>query len=354
MEKLKFHWAAPTDSGQQKATGQYDEGQFDIDAIVGFAQSAEKAGIKSLLMGISFHMPDPIVLLSVLLRETSKIKFILAYRPGLISPTLFAQIVNTLSWAGKSRIDLNIVAGISPAEQAYYGDFCDHGQRYARTDEFLEVSGALWQPTKPYSFKGEFYRIEEAELGLKFENGGRPGIFISGGSQAATDIAVKHADCLLRYGDTPENLKAQAESLHAQGLKLGIRMHVIARETRDQALQTVALMSANPDEAHRAEIAEFVKRCDSQAVKKSFDLASQSKDDWLSDMVWSGAVAYRGGPALSIVGSYDEVAAYLKQYREAGVDEFILSGWPTRNEMELFCEEVLPRYHQLEEQRVCA
>ena len=354
MDKLKFHWAAPSDSGQQKPTGQYNEGQLDVDAIVGFAQAAEKAGIESLLMGISFHMPDPVPLLSVLLRETSKIKFILAYRPGLISPTLFAQIVNTLSWIGKSRVDLNIVAGISPAEQAYYGDFCDHSQRYARTDEFLEVSGALWQAKAPYSFKGEFYHIKEAELGLKFESGDRPGIFVSGSSQAATDIAIKHADCLLRYGDTPENLIAQAESLHMQGLKLGIRMHVIARETREEALHSITKMSENPDEAHRAEIAEFVKKCDSHAVKKSFELAAQSSDDWLSEMVWSGAVAYRGGPALSVVGSYDEVAAYLKRYREAGVDEFILSGWPTRDEMEIFSREVLPRYHQLEDQRICA
>lgn len=349
MNALRFHWAAPSDSGQSQATGKYGEGPFSIDAIVEFAQFAEQAGIKSLLMGISYHMPDPIPLLSVLLRETTSIKFILAYRPGLISPTLFSQVVNTLSWIGDSRVDLNIVAGISPAEQAYYGDFCDHSQRYARTKEFLEVVNHLWQSEHmPYSFEGEFYQIRNAELGVPFQNGQRPNIYISGGSLEARDVTGRFGDCLLRYGDTPDKLSELADSLHADNLKLGIRMHVIARETREEALYLVSEMSKSPDEEHRREIAEFVKTCDSQAVLKSFELAQSAENDWLSPMVWSGAVAYRGGPALAIVGSYDEVAEYLKEYRQAGVDEFILSGWPTRDELEIFCKQVIPRYKELE------
>ncbi len=345
---IKFHWASPLDSGQQTAAGNYATGSFDLEGLVDFAQSAEQAGIESLLMGISYHMPDPMPLIGALARETKDIKFILAYRPGLLSPTLFAQMVNTISWISDGRVDLNIVAGISPAEQAYYGDFCDHEARYARTDEFLGLTGQLWNATAPLSHDGAFYQLKEAELGLNFKDGQTPGIYLSGGSATAQKVAEKHADCLLRYGDTPENLVEQADGLHRQGLRLGIRMHIIARPTRAEALAFIDEMMAQSDEAHKAEIAEFVATCDSAAVKKSFDLANAAKDDWISPMIWSGAVAYRGGPALTIAGSFDEVAAYFYEYKRAGVDEFILSGWPTRDEMELFCAEVLPRYQAIE------
>ncbi|MOA38619.1 Methanesulfonate monooxygenase [compost metagenome] len=93
---------------------------------------------------------------------------------------------------------------------------------------------------------------------------------------------------------------------------------------------------------------QFVARCDSEAVKTSFRLAEGAHHDWLSPMLWSGAVAYRGGPALCVVGSYEEVAAYLLEYKKAGVSEFIFSGWPTRDEMRRFCQHVLPRLRELE------
>jgi len=348
MSEMKFHWASPLDSGQEKATGNYNTNAFDLDGLIDFARYAEKSGIESLLMGISYHMPDPMPLIGALSSQTEKVKFILAYRPGLLSPTLFSQMVNTISWINNKRIALNIVAGISPAEQAFYGDFCNHKERYERTDEFLTVSKKLWNAEQPLSFEGKYYNIVDAELGLNFKDGEEPYLYLSGGSEDAQAVASKHADCLLRYGDIPEKLVEQAQELHQKGLKFGVRMHVIARETRDEALAAIDKMMTNPDIRTKEEIAEFVKTCDSEAVKKSFDLASQASDDWLSDRVWSGAVPYRGGPALAIVGSYDEVAEYFIEYKKAGVDEFILSGWPTRDEMEHFCGEVLPRYRKLE------
>lgn len=345
---LKFHWAFAFDSGQKSATSGYDSGSIDLDGIIDFAQTAERSGITSLLMGISYHMPDPIPLIGILARETQKIDYILAYRPGLLSPTLFSQIVNTISWLNNKRLALNIVAGISPEEQAFYGDFCDHDKRYQRADEFLSISRGLWRADVPMSFDGDFYRVVNAELGVGYKDNGSPKIYISGGSPSATKLAIKHGQCLLRYGDIPENLISEAEYLNKNGCSLGIRMHVVARASRQEALDYIADMLSNPDEEHKAMIAKFVAKCDSHAVKKSFDLAASTESDWLSPMVWSGAVPYRGGPALAIVGSYDEVAQYLNQYRLAGVAEFILSGWPTRDEMERFCQEVLPRVREIE------
>lgn len=302
-------------------------------------------------MGISYHMPDPLPMIGALVRETKRVTFILAYRPGLLSPTLFTQVVNTVSWMSDGRISLNLVAGISPAEQAYYGDFLAHDARYARSNEFLDILHRFWNGESPLTYHGEHYRIEEAQLGLPYKGGGRPVIYISGASGVAQDTAVRYGDCWLRYGDTPEGIAALAAPVLARGCRVGIRMHVLARPTREEALEALAGMMQNPDEEHRKWVARFLATLDSQAVKSSFRLAEQAKEDWLSPVLYSGAVAYRGGPALCVTGSYSEVADYLYQYKAAGVSEFIFSGWPTRDEMRIFYTRVLPliREHERRE-----
>jgi alkanesulfonate monooxygenase len=348
VTELRIHWCSPLDSGQKTASQKYQVGALDFDGIVDFAREAEELGIDSLLMGISYHMPDPLPMIGALVRETERVTFILAYRPGLVPPTLFAQIVNTVSWMSDGRIALNLVAGISPEEQAYYGDFLAHGDRYARSNEFLEVLHRFWRGESPVSHAGSHYRLENAQLGLGYKGGHRPEIYISGASVDAQQTAIGHGDCWLRYGDTPEGISVAAAPVLAQGCRVGIRMHVLARATREEALAEVAEMMRDPDEAHRNWVTEFVAGCDSEAVKTSFRLAEQATDDWLSPMLWSGAVAYRGGPALCVVGDYDEVADYLFRYKAAGVSEFIFSGWPTRDEMRTFCTHVLPRLRRLE------
>ncbi len=348
---LRFHWCSPLDSGQKKATEKYQTGDLDFDGIVDFAQEADVLGVDSLLMGISYHMPDPLPMIGALVRETERTTFILAYRPGLLSPTLFTQVVNTVSWMSDGRISLNLVAGISPAEQAYYGDFLAHDDRYARSNEFLDILHRFWRGESPLTHHGEHYRIEEAQLGLGYKGGGRPAIYISGASGVAQKTAIAYGDCWLRYGDTPEGIARAAEPVLAQGCRVGIRMHVLARETRAEALADLEGMMRDPDEQHRAWVSDFVSKSDSEAVKTSFRLADQASEDWLSPMLYSGAVAYRGGPALCVVGSYQEVADYLYRYKAAGVSEFIFSGWPTRDEMRIFYTHVLPliRRHERDE-----
>lgn len=347
---LRIHWCLPRGRGNTTASEKDLATELDLDGMVAFSQEAEALGIDSLLMGIGFHLPDPLPLIGALVRETKRVTFMLAYRPGLLPPTLFAQVVNTVSWMSDRRISLNIVAGISPVEQAYYGDFLQHDDRYRRTDEFLALLHRFWQGESPITHDGEFYKLVDAKLGLPFKNNERPRLYLSGASEVAQKTAIEQGDCWLRYGDTPEGIKAASKHVLAAGRDVGIRMHVLARETRAEALAEIDAMMADPDEAHRKNVQEFVAKSDSEAVKTSFRLASEATDNWLSPRLWSGAVAYRGGPALCLVGSYREVAEYLIEYKQAGVQEFIFSGWPTRSEMHRFCQHVLPIVRELEEQ----
>ena len=135
---LKFHWRLPhggetlgdTRAGFNRAS----LGLPDLEAQIAFCHQAEQCGIDSLLTDFGYAKPDPILLATALGLATEKIKFIVAYRSGLLSPATFVQQLNTLSALIQGRFSLNIVAGYSPQEQRAYGDFLAHDERYDRTD----------------------------------------------------------------------------------------------------------------------------------------------------------------------------------------------------------------------------
>jgi alkanesulfonate monooxygenase len=348
MRDLRFHWGSALDSGQKKSTEKYRSDVLDLDGALDFAQEADDLGVESLLMAQSYSLPDPLPLIGAMAHRTRRVKYILAYRPGLLSPTLFTQIVNTVSWMSEGRIALNLVAGISPVEQAYYGDFLAHDDRYARATEFLDILHRFWRGDTPLTYEGEHYRLKDAQLGLAPYTGRRPEIYVSGASEPAQRMALAYGDCWFRYGDTPEKIAEVTGRFLEQGREVGLRMQVLARPTRDQALADLAEVMSETDENHREFVSRFVAAADSQAVRNSFRLAEQADGGWLSPLLYSGAVAYRGGPALCLVGSYAEVAAYLLEYKAAGVAQFIFSGWPARDEMRHFFTGVLPLVRELE------
>lgn len=347
---LVFHWNLPIEGIKAKEAEATVSGAIDYDCLKDFVKTADELPIDSLLTPFGFHMPDPIPLLAALSNECGRVKFMLAYRSGLMSPTLFTQQINTLSHLLKGRLHLNMIAGFSPAEQAYYGDHLAHDERYERAAEFMSVCHSLWGGTEGVHFKGKHYDIRDGKLNTRFwpadtTQPPRPRIYLSGNSKIAELTAQNHADCWLRYGDTPEKI---ADAATKSKLPLGLRMSVIARPTREEAMEAAFKVVENPDLKWRAFIQNFIESCDSKAVKDTHTLAEKTPSEWLSPTIWTGAVPYRGGPALAIVGSFEEVANTLLEFKRAGVQEFILSGWPTQKELVTFCKGVVPIVRKLE------
>src|SRR4051812_39686481 len=160
MDSLRIHWSLPIDGEKSRASLATRSGIPDLQAMMEFCRTAEAAGIDSLLTPFGFHMPDPVPVVGALAAKSRSIKFLIAYRPGLISPTLFTQQINTLSHLAQGRISLNFIIGTSPAEQGYYGDFAGHDERYARAAEFIQICRALWKTSSGVTFSGSHYRIE--------------------------------------------------------------------------------------------------------------------------------------------------------------------------------------------------
>src|SRR5215211_2547127 len=170
--KLRFHWMMPKGGEVGMKTAQETSRVAttkasspaalpDMEGWTRFARCAEDGGIESVLLSFSRYEPDTILVACAVGQVTTKLKFIVAYRLGLMQPATFVQQINTLSGLIGGRVSLNIVAGSSALEQRGYGDFLDHDERYARAEEFLDVCHSFWADKCEVSFSGKYCRIDK-------------------------------------------------------------------------------------------------------------------------------------------------------------------------------------------------
>jgi len=353
---LRFHWRLPQGGERPGASRAFqaslaETGLPDLDAQVQFCRTAEEIGIDSLLIDFGWQKPDPILLAAALGMRTERIKFIIAHRSGLTSPTSFVQQINTLSTLMNGRFSLNIVAGHSPREQRGYGDLLSHDDRYERTEEFLAVCHAYWRNEGAVNYSGKYYNIENGRLNTPFISPDRtfPELFIAGNSSAAERLSISHGSCWMRLPDTPERLASQAYNVLKRGKEVGLRCGIIARRTHGEAVTAAHALAAQAGSQFndRAKETDFVQRSDSVCFNELFELA---EIEWLTPYLWTGAVRSHGAPAVALVGSASEIACAVIEYKNAGVTQFIISGWPKLEEMMFFAQEVLPLIREKEKQ----
>ena len=355
MNALKFHWRLAQGGERQGASrGHQDSlaatGLPDLEHRLRFCRRAEELGIDSLLTAFDWSRPDPILLASALGLATEKIKFIIAYRSGLICPTSFVQQLNTLSTLIDGRFSLNIVAGEQPDEQHCFGDWLPHDERYARTGEFLAICRALWRRDGPVDFTGKYYKVEGAKINTPFVAPDRsfPEIFIAGNSAQSQAVAIDDGTLWMRMADTPEAMRTEGEAVLAAGKELGVRCSIIGGRTRGEALEKAYALVAEKRDGFddAATEREFMRQSDSVNVRMTYALA---ENEWLTPWLWTGAVRTHGAPAVSIIGSPREVAEGIEEFAAAGITQFIFGGWPKLETMEFFGEQVLPLVRQPKE-----
>jgi alkanesulfonate monooxygenase len=347
---LRFHWRllmGGETSGETRATmySRLETGLPDLEAQINFCRAAEAAGIDSLLIDFGASKPDSILLATVLGRATEKIRFIIAYRSGLLSPTSFVQQLNTLSAFINGRFSLNIVAGYSTQEQQSYGDFLSHDERYERTDEFLAICRAFWGREAEVNFEGKYYRVEGGRLNTPFLSPDRtsPEILVAGSSPPAKLLALRQGSCWIRLADAPEKLRDESLMVSKQGIDVGLRMSIITRRTRTEATRAAYALVEDLRSARHER--GFVDASDSKSIKATYELAD---DEWLNPYLWTGAVRAYGAPAIALVGTPEEVATAIMEYKAIGVSQFIFSGWPKLEEMIRFGRDVLPLVREKE------
>src|SRR5215207_3947269 len=348
---LRFHWMMPKGGEVSMKTAQETSRVLttkstspaalpDMEGWTKFARAAEESGIESVLLSFSRYEPDTILVACAVGRVTTKLKFIVAYRSGLMQPATFVQQLNTLSGLIGGRVALNIVAGSSTAEQRGYGDFLEHDERYDRAGEFLAVCRSFWRGEGGVDFDGRYYRVEKGKLHTPFTAPDRtaPEIYVSGHSEQAQRLAMTRGSCYLRLIDTPEKLAPVVSRFRGQGIEVCLRLCVVCRRTRDEAL--AAAHALLPGEEIERQERAILSGSDSQTLKQA--LAAADNVGWMSRSLWAGLVPFYGSSAITLVGSPAELAEAFVEYKKIGVTQFIIAGWPKLEEMRIFGREVLP------------
>ena len=308
-----------------------------MEGWVHFAQHAEAAGIESVLVALNRYEPDPLMISCALGLATKRLKFIAAYRSGLMQPTIFVQQVNTVSGLIDGRIDLNLVAGSSTEEQHGYGDFLAHDERYARAEEFLAVCNAFWRSNGEVNFAGKYYRVEKGKLNTPFISPDRkaPEIYVSGHSEPSEKLTRSQGTCWSRVVDTPEKLASAVARMRAAGVNVCLRLGLICRPTREEAISVAK--SILPEDKRETTTA---LKDDSQMYREGAAVASDAY--WLSPNLWAGLVPHYGPVWTTLLGSPEEIAEAFLEYKKIGVTDFIMSGWPELDEVDRFGRDVLP------------
>jgi len=357
---LRFHWMMPKGGEVGMKTAQETSRVAttkasspaalpDIEGWARFARCAEDADIESVLLSFSRYEPDTILVACAVGQVTKKLKFIVAYRMGLMQPATFVQQINTLSGLIDGRVSLNIVAGSSMVEQRGYGDFLDHDERYARAEEFLSVCHAFWANNGEVNFAGKYCRVEKGKIYTPYQAPDRnePEIYVSGHSEQAQHLALAQGSCYLRLIDTPEKLAPIVSHFRANGVEVCLRLCIVCRPTHDEAL--AAAQALLPSEEIGREERGILSRSDSKTLKDA--LAAADNVGWMNRNLWAGLVPYYGSSALTLVGTPHELAGAFLEYKRIGVTQFIIAGWPKLDEMMIFGREIVPLVRAAEQQQ---
>jgi alkanesulfonate monooxygenase len=344
---LRFHWSLSQAGNPFQRSEPTEElsGRLPFEAQLELCQCADEYGIDSLLMAIGFTRPDPILLSMCLGLKTQHVKFMVACRPGLISPAAFVQQINTLSLLVGGRVHVNMVGGHTPRELQYYGDWLPREERYARLDEFLTVCRAFWASEGgEVNFAGRYYQIAGGRLPTPFSMNGvlRPEIYLGGNSGESAALAIRHADCLWRFAEPPESLAAKIAPVIRAGTGVGLLVSLIARPTRSEAVRAASDLIGQFSERARDAQRSFERHTDAAAFESTYALARKCATDWATNTLWTGAVPILGALAIALVGSADEIASSLLEYKAIGITQFLFTGWPDAEEMTFFGREVAP------------
>jgi alkanesulfonate monooxygenase len=321
----------------------------DVGYMGLIAQAAERLGFDAALTPTSSWCEDAWVMTAALSQLTRRFRFLVAFRPGLQSPTLAAQMAATFQRVSGGRLLLNLVTGGDDVEQRRFGDHLGKADRYARAAEFVQIFRELWAGD-PVDFAGEHFDVRGAQI---VPHPVWPDVYLGGSSSAALDVAAAYADVYLTWGEPPdavaEKLERVRERADAAGreLRFGIRLHVIARDTSAEAWAKAQELLDGLDQEAIERAQEIQRASQSEGQRRMVELHHGQTDALeVSPNLWAGVGLVRGGAGTALVGSHEEVADRIAEYHELGIDEFILSGYPHLEEAYRVGEGVMPVLRQ--------
>src|ERR1700728_1437838 len=345
---MKLFWFIPT-HGDGRYLGTPVGGRpLDFDYLRQVASAVDSLGFYGALLPTGRSCEDAWVTASALIAGTTRMRFLVAVRPGLISPTLAARMTATFDRLSGGRILINVVTGGDPHEAAAEGVFLSHDERYEVTGEFLTIWRRILAG-ETRSFQGKHLRVENARVYYPATQHPHPPLYLGGSSDAAMQIAADHVDVYLTWGEPPalvaEKIARMRHVAEATGRKMrfGIRLHVIVRETNDEAWQAAdeLIRYIDRDVVERAQ--QGLSKFDSEGQKRMASLVRGNLSNLeISPNLWAGIGLVRSGAGTALVGDASTVAQRVLEYADLGIDTFILSGYPHLEEAYRVAELLFP------------
>ena len=291
---------------------------------------------------------DSWLIASALAPLTERLRFLVAVRPGVVSPTQAARMTATLDRLSNGRTLINVVSGGDPVENKGDGLFWSHAERYRACEEFLGVyKRILTGETVTYS--GEFIRVEEARSSFPTVQRPHPPLFFGGSSEAAHDVASRTIDKYLSWGEPPKDVQAKFDDVRRRAEKagrevtLGVRLHIIVRETNEAAWTEANRLIEKLDDQTIAQAQQVFSRMDSVGQQRMQQLHGGRRDKLeVYPNLWAGVGLVRGGAGTALVGDAATVAERIDEYRRIGADTFVLSGYPHLEEAYRVAELLFP------------
>ncbi|TJZ69362.1 FMNH2-dependent alkanesulfonate monooxygenase [Chitiniphilus eburneus] len=331
---MNVFWFLPTHGDGRYLGTQHGARTVDHGYLKQIAQAADQLGFEGVLIPTGRSCEDSWVIASSLVPFTERLKFLVAIRPGIISPTVSARQAATLDRISGGRLLINVVTGGDPDEQHGDGNFLDHAQRYEVTDEFLRIwRGVL--SGEAVDFEGKHLKVKNAKALFPPIQQPYPPLWFGGSSPEAHQLAAQQLDVYLTWGEPPEAVARKIADVRAKAaavgrsVRFGIRLHVIVRETSAEAWRAADKLIEHVTDDTIAAAQKAFARFDSEGQRRMAQLHGGRRDNLeVAPNLWAGVGLVRGGAGTALVGSPEEVAARMKEYADLGIETFIFSGYP--------------------------
>ena len=355
---MKILWFIPTHGDSRYLGTGKGARAASFDYFKQVAIAADSLGYEGVLLPTGRSCEDSWVLGASLIDATRRLKFLIALRPGLVQPSQSARMAATFDRLSGGRLLVNLVTGGDAEELEGDGLFLPHKDRYGLSRECLTIWRELL--TKSHDgaavdFQGDFLKVKGGKVLYPPVNQPYPPIFFGGSSDEAHELAAEQLDTYLTWGEPPAAVAEKVADIkrraarHGRSLSFGIRLHVIVRETEDEAWKAAEELVSHLDESTVAAAQKRFAQMDSVGQRRMAELNKGrfNRDNIregleVSPNLWAGVGLVRGGAGTALVGSPEQVAARIEEYAELGLEYFILSGYPHLEEAHRVAELLFP------------
>ena len=348
---MEVFWFIPTHGDSRHLGTSKGARAADYDYFRQVAQAADTLGYDGVLLPTGRSCEDAWVVASSLIGATRKLRFLVAIRPGISSPGLAARMAATFDRLSGGRLLINVVTGGDPDELAGDGLFVSHDERYEITGEFLDV----WRRTlagEVVDHDGKHLKTKGSKVLYPPIQKPYPPLYFGGSSAAAHDLAAEQVDVYLTWGEPPGEVAKKIADVRSRAatrgrkLRFGIRLHVIVRETEDEAWAAADDLISHLDDDIVAKAQKNFARMDSVGQQRMAALhggkGRTRAELEVSPNLWAGVGLVRGGAGTALVGDPLTVAQRMEEYAALGIETFILSGYPHLEESYRVAELLFP------------